>query len=174
MTKRIALNPDSCTGCRLCEVACSLKHEKECRPDYARVYISKLEEDGVNLPVVCMHCSDAPCVAVCPTGAMAQNENNGSIELNNDKCIGCQMCIMVCPYGAIKSRTSGKFYKILKCDLCDGDPECVKFCVSKAIQYIEEEKFVLLKPKRLAELYAKKVSHSEKQRKSSLISGVKV
>lgn len=170
MVKRIAVNPDLCTGCGLCEVACSLKHEKECRPDYSRIYISKIEEDGVNVPVLCMHCNDAPCVAVCPTGAMARDEKNGNVLLNADRCIGCQMCIMVCPYGAIKSRTIDNSFKILKCDLCEGDPECVKFCKTNAIQYLEEEKFSLLRPKKLAELYANKV----RRHKKSKISGSQV
>jgi len=72
---------------------------------------------------------------VCPTKAISQNAETGAKEVDADACIGCQMCVMVCPTGSIRiDRYDGK---AVKCDLCGGDPECVKVCAPDALIYEE-------------------------------------
>jgi len=108
-----------CTGCETCEAACSAKHEGAINPFESRIRIIKWEIEGKGIPVTCNQCHSAPCQAVCPTKA----------------CIGCRMCIAVCPFGAISFDSIGK--RVIKCDLCDGDPLCAKFCAYEALQYVE-------------------------------------
>ncbi len=124
-----------CTGCETCEAACSAKHEGAINPFESRIRIIKWEIEGKGIPVTCNQCHSAPCQAVCPTKAISWDESLGRTIIRYDLCIGCRMCIAVCPFGAISFDSIGK--RVIKCDLCDGDPLCAKFCAYEALQYVE-------------------------------------
>jgi len=122
-----------CTGCSRCVLACSYAYEKEFSMDKAGIKLMKDEPNGTFIPIMCQHCSDAPCVNVCPSRALTINNETGIVEFDENKCIGCKMCVQVCPFGLI---TFGKETgKPLRCDLCGGEPECAKACFSKAIRF---------------------------------------
>jgi Fe-S-cluster-containing dehydrogenase component len=59
----------------------------------------------------------------------------GRVEVDYDVCIGCRMCIAICPFGAMSFDTLAR--KVIKCDFCDGDPQCVRFCEPGAVQYVD-------------------------------------
>jgi Fe-S-cluster-containing hydrogenase component 2 len=134
--KIIMVDPSKCTGCRSCEIACSFEKLRECNPSRARIHVVCNRITGKNLPVVCQQCRDAPCKAVCPTKAIYEDEKTHAIVVNKNKCIGCRQCVMACPFGAIDV-----FLDIghsFKCDLCDGNPQCVEACTENALTFIEE------------------------------------
>lgn len=133
MSNVFVIEPNKCTGCRMCEARCSWWHEKEISPVKSRIKAFKLAEQGIDLPIVCMHCEDAPCQTVCPVDAIAREDQTNGVQISEAKCIGCRACMIVCPYGAISMDTDKR--KVIKCDLCEGDPQCVKYCVTKAIQW---------------------------------------
>ena len=135
----LVLNYDKCTGCRICETACSMRHGLGANPEKAMVHIVKLEgeADVVSIPVKCMRCEDAPCEVICPVGAISTNSTTGARQVDKEKCIGCSACVYVCPFGAaILDRSVGN---ALICDLCDGDPLCAKLCPFGALQYIRSD-----------------------------------
>lgn len=136
MAKVIMINPDRCTGCRNCELACSFAHEGEFRPRASRIHVYTWDRESVSVPMMCQHCESAACVAVCPTGAMHRNPVDGTVDWDATRCIRCRMCTLACPFGNVvyDSRSSS----ILKCDMCGGDPECVKFCPNEALQYVDD------------------------------------
>ena len=136
MAKMIMLHPDRCVGCQSCVAACAFAHEGSQRPEASRVHIYKFQFEGVSVPMLCQHCSDAACVSVCPTGAMHRNPDTAEIEYDISRCIRCRMCSMACPFGncVYDSYTDS----ILKCDLCGGDPACVKVCPSDALEYVDD------------------------------------
>jgi len=84
--------------------------------------------EGISVPTTCEQCEDAPCVAVCPTSAMFNDPAMNRVGWEEAKCIGCRMCTLACPFGAVVYETSRR--RILKCDLCGGAPECVTFALS--------------------------------------------
>ena len=133
--RTLVVDIQRCTGCHQCELACSFaKHQHFSIPD-ARLNVIQWEDRCLSVPVVCLQCEDAPCLNVCPTKAISQNAETGAKEVDADACIGCQMCVMVCPTGSIRiDRYDGK---AVKCDLCGGDPECVKVCAPDALIYEE-------------------------------------
>jgi len=68
--KLVAVDPDKCTGCRLCEMACSFHHEQECNSTKSRIRILHGKEWAFDFPLLCMQCAEAPCVESCPTKAL--------------------------------------------------------------------------------------------------------
>lgn len=116
---------DKCSGCRLCELACVLRHEGIIWPEASRISVFEFAP-GVLIPHLCMQCYDYPCVKACPTDALYVDQKTGAVKVDGGKCILCRKCVEACP-ARIPKVVKGKKYVIL-CDLCDGSPECVKAC----------------------------------------------
>ncbi|MHC1604739.1 MAG: 4Fe-4S dicluster domain-containing protein [Candidatus Methanofastidiosia archaeon] len=153
MNKTIVIDVEKCTGCRLCELACSLEHEKNCNPARSRIHALIWAEEGVSVPVVCCQCDDAPCVQVCKFEALKRDASTGAVIVVEDNCIGCKMCMMACPYGCIGYNKDK--HVVFKCELCEGDPECVKFCPTDAIRFIKMEKTSVDRKRSFAKRIAK-------------------
>ncbi len=137
MVRILKINYERCTGCRLCEQACSVYHENVLNHEKSRIKIVKWEDRGIYVPLVCRHCEDAKCIKACPTKALYREPNINAVLIDEEKCMGCKMCITACPFGAISFNPDSK--KIIKCDLCGGDPQCIQFCDLKAIDYVPAE-----------------------------------
>ena len=146
--KRIYADEKYCIGCRLCEVHCFVSHSrskhiiKAHREEKGQIQPRVLvEQMGVNsFALQCRHCEDAPCIESCMTGAMSRDPETGAILCDETKCVGCWMCVMVCPLGAVSpSRTEKKVAS--KCDLCQmqfsDQPPCVANCPNEALKYEE-------------------------------------
>jgi carbon-monoxide dehydrogenase iron sulfur subunit len=133
MGKVLMSNPDKCTGCCRCEAVCSLNKRGATSVRYSRVKVIRYDMDAFFYPVFCLHCEVPYCAQVCPSGALWKNPETGVVEQEAEKCVGCKMCLMACPFGAINFVDG----KAVKCDLCGGDPTCVKFCESKVLSYEE-------------------------------------
>jgi len=146
--KVLMINPEKCTGCRLCELVCAVKHDGASNPTRSRIRVMKWEMDGVYIPMACQQCQDAPCMAVCPANAISRNDDLNVIEVDHDKCIGCRSCVAVCPFGAMGFNSIDR--KVFKCDLCDGDPQCVRFCEVEAIEYVDADDVAILKKQEAA------------------------
>jgi len=132
--KVLKIDYEKCTGCRLCELVCSVKHDRVSNPMRSRIRVIKWESEGIYVPMACQQCEDAPCVAACPAKALTRNAELGHVEIDYDACIGCRTCVSVCPFGAMHFNARDR--KVFKCDLCDGDPQCVRFCEVQALTYV--------------------------------------
>ncbi|RLB08199.1 MAG: 4Fe-4S dicluster domain-containing protein [Deltaproteobacteria bacterium] len=150
--KVLMIDYQKCTGCRLCELICSVKHEGVSNPSRSRIKIMKWESEGLYVPMSCQQCQDAPCVAVCPVKALTRDETLGRIVVDYDVCIGCRACVAVCPFGAMGFDHIDR--KVIKCDLCDGDPQCVRFCEVGALEYVEAERVSVLKQRDAAQRFS--------------------
>ena len=128
--KHLVVKPEKCVGCRTCELVCSFGHYKQFNPRMANVSVLAFEKEKVQVPVVCQHCEEASCVAVCPVHAITRSAE-GVVTIDYDKCIGCKLCKNACPMGNISY--SSRIQKVFKCDLCGGDPKCAQFCPGGAI-----------------------------------------
>lgn len=160
MEEMILVEPDKCTGCRICEMICSFKNSSEnsFNPSQSRIRIIKNEELGVDLPILCLHCQDPLCADVCPMGAIKRTVQ-GTVKIDQNLCRGCKACIMVCPYGAIN------FVKgeTVKCELCDGDPMCAKWCPTGAIRMVKSGSSQMQKSKKMVESLIKLVADSRQK-----------
>ena len=145
-----------CLSCHSCELACAVEHSAsrdlvraihEDPPPAPRVRLEQVE--GASIPLQCRHCEDAPCVTVCPSGAIEKLGPEQAVIIHEDKCIGCKFCIAVCPFGVVNLRSDGKV--ALKCDLClsrteEGlPPACVTACPSGALCFLTAEELSKLK-----------------------------
>ncbi len=136
--KRVEVDYSLCTGCRLCEIACSLKKEGSVFPETSRIRVHQFHQGLVEIPVVCAVCSDCPSHDACPpkTGAISRDNDTLALKIDETKCIGtkCGRCAKAC-----RVQSAINFHprtgKALVCDVCDGEPECVKVCPTGALSY---------------------------------------
>jgi len=136
MASVLTIDPPKCTSCRLCELACSQGHSNAHRPTRANVRVAIYPDDAIYFPVVCMQCDDAPCMAVCPSAALVRDAGTNAVLVVEERCVGCRICSLACPFGAI-NYWDGKAHK---CDLCGGYPQCVRFCPTQAITFRSVER----------------------------------
>lgn len=154
----MVIDTRKCIACHACTVACRVNNELPIDMIYNPV--TTVGPEGkfphlrmLHIPLLCMHCGNAPCVSVCPTGASIQR-NDGIVWIDEKKCVSCKACIMACPYGArISNDQTGT---VQKCDFCKDErvdqgfvPYCVQTCHQNArifgdIEDTESEVFRLI------------------------------
>lgn len=148
MKYAISFKPAKCLGCRSCEIECAVAHSKaedliEALKERSSVFPQVTVEEcgGWAVPLRCAHCEAAPCVAVCPAGAISKKGDDELIVIDQNMCIGCGSCTIVCPYGVLLASKDGKV--LIKCDLCverleKGElPACVVGCPTGALEFVE-------------------------------------
>jgi Fe-S-cluster-containing hydrogenase component 2 len=148
--KYLYVYPERCTGCRQCAVACSVRKFGDANPKKGAINILRDEFARYEIQFLCYQCDDPECAVVCVRDAIKKEEN--IVKLDKNKCIGCRLCVAACPYGGIFSFKG----EIIKCDLCDGDPVCIKFCSTNAIIYEEETIELAERRRELAEKILKR------------------
>ncbi len=129
-------NPEKCSGCRICELVCSIKKEGVSNPSKGRIKIARIYP-GFDMATACRFCEDPPCVLLCPRDALKKGKN-GMIGLYKEKCDGCGICVEACEFGAITMHPDEKMP--IFCDLCGDDPECIKYCPENALEIASAEK----------------------------------
>ena len=129
--KYLFVDREFCTGCKACEAACSRYHENGVfRPSVSRIHVRRYKSI-VDVPVICWHCEDAPCVKACPVTpakAITKDKATNAVVLNEKACLGssCNKCIEACPAQYLRAHPDTG--KPMFCDLCGGNPQCVLAC----------------------------------------------
>jgi anaerobic carbon-monoxide dehydrogenase iron sulfur subunit len=127
---------DLCTGCGSCLLACSNRAAGGYSPRLARLKILSERENLVNRPVVCLQCENPFCLNSCPFEAISRVAETGVVLIDKEKCTGCGNCVSACPDQMIQLDAN---HRADKCDLCGGDPLCVKYCVPGALKLVEKK-----------------------------------
>ncbi|OWZ83551.1 4Fe-4S dicluster domain-containing protein [Natranaerobius trueperi] len=132
--KKLVSEFDLCTGCAICTLVCSKELQGGYNPRFARLRLEEQMDGLVTEPIVCNQCENAFCEKVCPVSAITR-ENEIPV-IKEDKCIGCGRCMEYCPKDVIVLVDN----KASKCDLCGGDPVCVKNCPTGALKLFEDSR----------------------------------
>ncbi|MEA3349924.1 MAG: 4Fe-4S dicluster domain-containing protein [Chloroflexota bacterium] len=148
--KTVFVNPERCIGCKQCQIACAVEHSQskilyqaifeECKPR-PRILVAPGLYLDTSFPNKCRHCDPAPCMTVCPTGAISRDDDTDAVVVDSDKCIACAMCAMVCPFDVITFYPSPNKLAAIKCDQCIerqslGEiPACVESCKTGALVF---------------------------------------
>ncbi|ABD90098.1 4Fe-4S dicluster domain-containing protein [Rhodopseudomonas palustris] len=165
MNRFVIADPGRCIGCNTCMAACSTVHRAVGLQAHPRLTVTRTYE--ITAPVQCRHCEDAPCARVCPVDAIKLTD--GQVVLNEQTCIGCKMCAIACPFGAITPSGTpiegvagirvghptesaaldpllawslGVRSVAVKCDLCsfqEAGPECVRVCPTAALHVVNAQ-----------------------------------
>lgn len=146
-----------CIGCRACEVACVMAHNEEqhvLTPQRFLPRITVIKAEGQRNAITCRHCEDAPCVRSCPNDAIAQSGD--SVQVRQEKCIGCKSCMVACPFGVMQVVVTPQAAGLVKasahkCDLCRGreaGPACVENCPAQALTLADDETLITLAKQR--------------------------
>ena len=135
MAKPITISEKKCIGCESCALACSMFKTGNVRTKAAGVVVYINQFHKVEKPVICRQCKLPKCMEACPTGSLNQNID-GVVLLDENKCTGCWACVEACPFQAMHKDTIRKV--AVKCDLCYGHeagPRCVSICPVQALTY---------------------------------------
>ena len=179
MAKAILVDTSKCIACRGCQVACKQWHGRRAEPTrfqgsyenplalsaqtWRRVgFIETAGGDGRLrwrfISDACKHCTDASCLAVCPTGALFRR-TWGAVDLNQDICNGCRYCVAACPFGIVAfNEESGRGNKCVLCpDRVEAglEPACVTTCPTDALTFGDRDQLLSQANRRVAELQAK-------------------
>jgi len=125
--------PERCTGCRVCELACSMVHDRVFNPEKARLTIYASSLEAMEKARICIHCEEPTCKGACPVEAISKDERTELVSVDSDICTGCGQCVEACPYEAMKLHPGTG--KAIHCDLCGGYPQCVAYCKPGALTF---------------------------------------
>ena len=167
MPKKIAVVPELCSGCRICELVCSIKHYGVNNPKKSAVRVMiTYPHPVVRMPVLCSQCKVPVCADACPVDALTRQ--GGVVKLDKNTCISCMKCAEACPFGAVYAHSD--IDEPIKCDMCEGEPRCVAKCPKAALRLIPEQ--VMGESKRmhnvLSYAHMKEIEFMEKGEKKTI------
>jgi len=130
----IAFRAEYCNGCGDCMTACARARAGSDSPLRSRIQVLAGDDGNRFELALCRQCADPECVQSCPAAALTRNDATGVIDWDGGKCVDCLLCTVGCSYAGITlDETAGR---VVKCDLCGGDPACVKACSPGALKYL--------------------------------------
>ena len=136
MAKKLAVIPERCSGCRICELVCAMEHFGVNNPKKSAVRVLvTYPHPVVRMPIVCSQCKSPVCADACPVDALRRAD--GVVHLDTDTCVSCMKCVEACPFGAMYAHED--IENPIKCDLCGGEPKCVEVCPKGALRLIPEQ-----------------------------------
>jgi len=162
--KILSIDLDRCVGCQNCELTCSFYQIGDFKRERSNIWVYFYPEDRFIVTLTCVQCEKPACMTVCPNRALHRDPETQAVVVDENRCLGCRMCMQVCPFGNIHMNREKRL--VQKCNLCGGDPKCVRFCMGQAINFVDADDLPEGKRKslnyRLKKLYPVPGSGAEK------------
>ena len=137
MQKSLHIDPNKCTGCLQCEMACAFENHGVFNIAKSRIKVFNFEHAGRKVPYTCTQCAEAWCLNACPVDAIRIDGATGAKTVSEDVCVGCKVFTIACPFGTVNY--VAETGKVQKCDLCGGNPACAEACPTGAITYVDAD-----------------------------------
>lgn len=175
MGKAIIVDIEKCLACKSCEIACALMHSKskvleaavaESPRPQRMVAVEPADEFAV--PIQCRHCEAPLCIEICPTGAIQRQSEESPVTVDQELCIGCKLCMLICPFGVLRIGQEGR--AIIKCDMClermenGQEPACVEACPTKTLRLVSLQEVIKQKRRAAAKQLAKEIKNKSKSK----------
>jgi len=126
-----------------------MEHAGEFNPTKSSIRAISFSKERFFFPMVCLQCEEPVCEGVCPAGVIARDKDTLAVVIDRERCMGCKMCLMVCPFGNIGY--SSDELAVFKCDLCKGEPACVAICPVEALEYKDIDDATLSRRREIVE-----------------------
>lgn len=133
----LQIDPEKCTGCKQCELACSWVQVGAFQPSKSLIRVHVFDEQASYAPYACLQCDEAWCMQACPVNAIDVDAETGAKVVLDEVCVGCKLCVIACPFGTMHYDKQADV--ATKCDLCAGDPACAHACPTGAISIAQVE-----------------------------------
>ncbi len=132
--KMICIDRAKCSGCGACQALCALEKRGRMQPGESRIRLRRTGGPMLQYVTYCQHCADPECVKAC-LKTIIHKEKDGLVVRKFDECFACSACEVACPVGAVVYDSGKDAY--MTCDLCRGDPLCVKVCPTGALTFVD-------------------------------------
>jgi len=145
--KVVFVELDRCLACRNCERVCSFQEAGGFRRDQANIWVYIDPDRRSIFTMTCLQCENAPCMEICPAGAMTRDPQTGAVVVDEHLCVGCKMCVSACPFGCVHFEPQRRV--AVKCNLCNGHPRCVENCMAGALHYADINELARIKRRKM-------------------------
>ncbi len=145
--KVIFVELDRCLACRSCERVCSFQEAGGFKRENANIWVNVDLDRRSIFTMTCLQCETALCLEICPVEAIHRDPRTRAVVVDEARCVGCRMCVPACPFGNI--HFENRRHVAVKCDLCGGDPQCVKNCMAGALHYADINELAEIKRRRM-------------------------
>lgn len=142
----VFVDVDRCIACLNCVRACAFQQQAVGGSLDPNIFVQVDLEQRRIFTSTCRQCRSALCLKTCPARALSRDPKTQAIVVDQDLCIGCAMCVSVCPFGTVHLDEARRV--AVKCDLCHGRPRCVQACMAKALHYGSINQLAAMKRKR--------------------------
>jgi anaerobic carbon-monoxide dehydrogenase iron sulfur subunit len=136
---KLKISSNKCTGCQLCQLACSAAKNANFGVRRSRVQVSRQKGSKERI-IVCRQCKRCKCIEACNYDAFKKDEKTGAVFIDKNECQACFACIDACPFKAVRIDHEEKIPMV--CDLCGGNPPCVSICYAGALKTIDTKNSV--------------------------------
>ena len=143
--KIVWVDLERCVGCRNCEWACSFYQDGHFRREQSNITVNLYPEERFVATLTCVQCEKPLCAKICPVGVITRDPETQAMIVDESRCLGCKMCVQICPFGNIQMNQERHVAQ--KCNACEGEPKCVRFCMAQALQYVEVKEIPATKRK---------------------------
>ena len=133
-------DPGRCFGCKHCQWTCSFRKTGDFKTEDTNIWVNVDPEKMSIFTITCFQCDPAPCMEVCLRNALKRDRHTHAVVVDETRCIGCKLCMSACPFGMMHFDETRRV--AAKCDTCQGEPQCVKFCLANALHYDDINTFV--------------------------------